>query len=88
MRTRTRTLEKKFENDREWTRLRDELKKVAREEFPVGTKVWWLHGNNKQFGVVEDAMPQWSWSTEVDVRNSKTGTRKTIDAVDLNLDTE
>jgi len=83
----TRTLKKKIENDAEWSRLRSELRDVALAEFSVGTKVWWRHGDHKQFGVVEE-FGVWSWSTDVKVRNTKTGTRKTVDAVDLNLDTD
>ena len=63
----------------------DELREIIRSEFPVGTKVKWLIGRNWQQGVViESAL--YEWSTDITVRNSRTGSQISKHAKEFELD--
>jgi hypothetical protein len=78
----TRTKKKKSELDAAWSAGRKELHEIVKQEFPVGTKVWWYYGTRPQYGVVLE-VPEYDWNTDVKVRNVKTMTVRSIDAVDL-----
>jgi hypothetical protein len=67
-----------------WDAERKKLVQVIREEFPVGTKVRWAHGENYIEGVVV-ATARYEWSDDVTVRNSKSGKDFRKDAKDLEL---
>jgi surface antigen len=80
--TRTRAL---IAEQREaWDRQRQALAQTIREEFPVGTKVRWMHGSNYIEGVVVDTA-RYDWSDDVTVRNSKSGKDFRKEAKDLEL---
>lgn len=81
----TRTQSKTAENNAVYSRMTEELSKVIREEFPVGTKVRWQIGKHWQSGIIAEAAV-YEWSNEVTVRNARTGTTRRIRAAELELD--
>lgn len=81
----TKTQIKSAEITREWSRLRDELCAVIKSEFPVGTKVKWRIGKHWQTGVVVE-VPRWDFSSDITVKNSRTGTTINKEAVEFELD--
>lgn len=80
----TRTQEKTAANNAVYSTLQSQLAAVIREEFPPGTKVRWQIGKHWQCGEVTRD-PVYEWSTEVTVRNIRTGTTRRIRAVELEL---
>jgi len=60
------------------------LRAVILKEFPVGTKVKWQHGSNWLEGVVVESAP-YDWSTDLQVKNSKSGKTVKKEATDFEL---
>lgn len=82
----TKTRQKEREITTEFARMQDELRAIIRQEFPVGTKVKWIVGHNWQHGIVEECAV-YEWSTDLRVRNSRTGTVGSKHAKEFELDT-
>lgn len=83
----TKTQEKSQQVHDEWSRLHRELNDVIRAEFPVGTKVKFRHGLNWIHGTVAE-MPSWDFGNELKIKNTKTGTLRSVKAEDLEFDTD
>lgn len=85
----TETQRKEWEISQAWSKAHDELRKIIQKEFPVGTKVKWKWGTKDywQFGVVEQSA-RYDFSTDLTVRNTKTGSRVKKEAKIFYLDND
>lgn len=83
----TRTQEKSRFVHEEWSRLHKELSDTIRAEFPVGTKVKYRFGQGWIFGTVAE-MPAWDFGDELKIKNTKTGTTRSVKADQLEFDTD
>jgi hypothetical protein len=80
----TKTYQKRLEQNALRDKMLAEYQAVIREEFPPGTKVRYPFGTNWIEGVVEKAA-DWEWSSDVTVKNPKSGKTRKVEAHYLEL---